>query len=45
MLEHFEELQSKYLYTSKGDTIDLLCESRGILIADYGEVHVWELRK
>lgn len=45
VLEHWEELQAKYLYTSGGDTIDLLCENRGILIADYGGVHVWELRK
>lgn len=45
IMEHWEELKAKYLYTSKGDTIDLLCESRGVLIADYGEVHVWQLRK
>lgn len=45
VLEHWEELQAKYLYTSRGDTVDLLCESRGRLIADYGEVHVWELGK
>lgn len=45
VLEHWEELQAKYLYTSGGDTIDLLCENRGILLADYGGVHVWELRK
>ncbi len=45
VVEHWEELKAKYLYTSRGGTIDLLCESKGILVADYGEVHVWELRK
>lgn len=46
VLDNWENLQAKYLYTSIDGTIDKLCaDSKAVLIAEYGEVHVWELRK
>lgn len=46
IMENFTELQPKYIMTSIGDEVDLLCEQEEKeMIAEYGNVHIWRLRE
>ncbi|MCM1262405.1 MAG: hypothetical protein NC313_06755 [Butyrivibrio sp.] len=45
-MEDFAGLQSKYILTSIGSEIDLLCEQGGKeMITEYGNAHIWKLRE
>lgn len=45
VLDNWGNLQSRYLYTEQGGEVDIFCEKQeAILIAEYGSVHVWQLR-
>ena len=45
VLKEFDMLKPKYIMTNIGEEIDLLCKYEGKeIMAEYGNVHIWQLR-